>query len=107
MPCIHYFLNVAASVCFYSGPEWDTIPKGQLSHHRKDDGEFWIELNDFMKYFSGVTICSMTPDFDQDGCEDTISEFLIFHTLTNKVRNKGTNELMHGRNIRSGQDTSQ
>ena len=32
--------------------------------------------------------------------------FLDSH-LTNKVRNKGTNELMHGRNIRFGQDLNQ
>ena len=58
-----------------SGPEWDTIPKNAVRHANIDDGEFWMELGDFIKYFSGVTICSLIPDFDKDGCSDKLSKF--------------------------------
>ncbi|XP_034648609.1 calpain-12-like [Trachemys scripta elegans] len=29
---------------------------------KKDDGEFWMEMNDFVKYFDDLQICSLSPD---------------------------------------------
>jgi hypothetical protein len=37
-----------------------------------DDGEFWIDLKNFMRFFSQTTICSLTPDFDMDGDSDPL-----------------------------------
>ena len=45
--------------------------------------------------------------FRMNGCSwgNSVSQIqLVFHGLTNKVRNKETNEKMHGRNIKFGQD---
>ncbi|KAL3831485.1 hypothetical protein ACJMK2_023226 [Sinanodonta woodiana] len=54
-------------------PEWDTVPSNSVNHAKIDDGEFWMQLDDFIKFFSGLTICSITPDFDKDGSEDTLN----------------------------------
>ena len=48
-----------------------------MKHANIDDGEFWIELKDFIKFFTGVTICSLVPDFDKDGCKDELSKCII------------------------------
>ncbi|XP_025094427.1 LOW QUALITY PROTEIN: calpain-5-like [Pomacea canaliculata] len=47
--------------------EWEGVPEEQLQREKKDDGEFWVCLADFLTYFSDTTICSLTPDFDLDG----------------------------------------
>ncbi|KAK3588058.1 hypothetical protein CHS0354_012104 [Potamilus streckersoni] len=52
--------------------EWDTIPPDSVQPDSTDNGEFWMQLDDFIKYFSRLTICSITPDFDRDGSEDTL-----------------------------------
>ena len=57
-----------------SSREWQNIDPSDLSNLSKDDGEFWIALGDYVKYFSGVTICAMTPDFDKDGAADPLGE---------------------------------
>ncbi|XP_064614141.1 LOW QUALITY PROTEIN: calpain-2 catalytic subunit-like [Liolophura sinensis] len=46
------------------------VPKGSISTENKDDGEFWMSLDDFFVYFSQASICSITPDFDMDGRKD-------------------------------------
>lgn len=33
-----------------------------------------MSLVDFIKYFSGITVCSIVPDFDKDGASDVLSE---------------------------------
>ncbi|KAK3588059.1 hypothetical protein CHS0354_012105 [Potamilus streckersoni] len=53
--------------------DWDTVAPNSVKHANIDDGEFWMQLDDFIKYFSGLTICSITPDFDKDGSEDTLN----------------------------------
>ena len=66
--------------------EWDKIaPDVMESLHVRGraDGEFWVEIGDFLKYFSNIQICCFTPDFDEDGTEDNLSEkdmFLPYHT---------------------------
>ncbi|OWF55497.1 Calpain-B [Mizuhopecten yessoensis] len=52
--------------------EWSLVPEGAVPHANKDDGEFYISIEDFMQCFNLVTICSITPDFDRDGSEDTL-----------------------------------
>ncbi|KAH9503245.1 hypothetical protein Btru_068552 [Bulinus truncatus] len=56
--------------------EWKTIPENSIEFPNKDDGEFYVSLEDFMKYFSHTTICSLTPDFDMDGCSDSLNHIL-------------------------------
>ncbi|KAL4222080.1 peptidase C2 [Mactra antiquata] len=53
--------------------EWDTVDSSNIPHANADDGEFYMSLQNFIKYFSGVTVCSMIPDFDQDGCKDSLN----------------------------------
>ncbi|XP_060558331.1 calpain-2 catalytic subunit-like [Ruditapes philippinarum] len=53
--------------------EWNTVDPDAIPYANKDDGEFWIALKDFIKYFSGVTLCSLVPDFDKDGCTDSLN----------------------------------
>lgn len=47
--------------------------KDKMKVQKKADGEFWMTINDYMKYFSDLHVCNFTPDFDQDGKEDGLS----------------------------------
>ncbi|XP_041366750.1 calpain-1 catalytic subunit-like [Gigantopelta aegis] len=53
--------------------EWDSVVRKTVENPNKDDGEFWISLDDFMTYFSQTTICSLTPDVDSDGRADSLT----------------------------------
>ncbi|BFY99029.1 hypothetical protein BsWGS_02069 [Bradybaena similaris] len=57
-------------------PEWSTLARSSVTPPEKDDGEFYISLSDFMKYFSQTVICSLTPDFDCDGRSDNLNYVL-------------------------------
>ncbi|KAK7100681.1 calpain-5-like isoform X2 [Littorina saxatilis] len=52
--------------------EWEDVSIGEVPRAVKDEGEFWICLDDFMRYFRKPTVCSLTPDFDQDGVPDSL-----------------------------------
>lgn len=53
--------------------EWGTVPEGAVPVANIDDGEFWMSLKDFIVYFSGITVCSLIPDFDLDGRPDSLN----------------------------------
>ncbi|XP_077178865.1 calpain-3 isoform X1 [Paroedura picta] len=45
--------------------EWNLIDKSEkirLQHKIAEDGEFWISHEDFMKYFTKLEMCNLTPD---------------------------------------------
>ncbi|XP_046583089.1 calpain-9-like [Haliotis rubra] len=52
--------------------EWSTLQMGNNLHHDNEDGEFWMNMDDFIRYFDQTTICSLTPDFDIDGRSDPL-----------------------------------
>ncbi|XP_060616917.2 calpain-3 isoform X1 [Anolis sagrei] len=48
-----------------SSDEWNVIDnaeKSRLQHKVLEDGEFWISLQDFLRYFTKLEICNITPD---------------------------------------------
>ncbi|KAK7100682.1 calpain-9-like isoform X2 [Littorina saxatilis] len=53
--------------------EWEGVSTSEVPRAVKDEGEFWICLDDFMIYFNEPTVCSLTPDFDQDGVSDSLN----------------------------------
>ncbi|XP_030804924.1 calpain-3 isoform X5 [Camarhynchus parvulus] len=45
--------------------EWDSVneeEKIRLQHKVVEDGEFWISFQDFMRHFTKLEICNLTPD---------------------------------------------
>ncbi|XP_053567152.1 calpain-9 [Bombina bombina] len=45
--------------------EWnfiDAAEKNRLCQKSLDDGEFWMKIEDFKRYFDKVEICNLTPD---------------------------------------------
>lgn len=53
-------------------PEWKSI-QGTIVGPNKDDGEFYISLEHFLYFFTTLTICNITPDFDSDGRSDSLN----------------------------------
>uniref|UniRef100_A0A4X2M2F8 Calpain 12 n=1 Tax=Vombatus ursinus TaxID=29139 RepID=A0A4X2M2F8_VOMUR len=47
-----------------SCPRWAALPEEWRDALlvKKEDGEFWMELDDFLKYFDTVQICSLSPE---------------------------------------------
>uniref|UniRef100_A0A8C5U8T3 Calpain-3 n=1 Tax=Malurus cyaneus samueli TaxID=2593467 RepID=A0A8C5U8T3_9PASS len=45
--------------------EWNSVDEAEkirLQHKIVEDGEFWISFQDFMRYFTKLEICNLTPD---------------------------------------------
>lgn len=45
--------------------EWDAIPRAQrkqIGLTIDNDGEFWMNFSDFLRYFDRVEICNLSPD---------------------------------------------
>ncbi|KAJ8314394.1 hypothetical protein KUTeg_008955 [Tegillarca granosa] len=60
-------------------PEWDSVPPGSVEQVNKEDGEFYMALDHFLYYFSNVTICNLTPDFDRDGTSDSLNHIACLY----------------------------
>nr|XP_027796999.1 calpain-12 [Marmota flaviventris] len=47
-----------------SCPRWDALPAEwrEALLVKKEDGEFWMELQDFLRHFNTVQICSLSPE---------------------------------------------
>ncbi|XP_062033682.1 calpain-12 [Lepus europaeus] len=47
-----------------SCPRWDSLPAQwrDALQVQKEDGEFWMELQDFLHHFNTVQICSLSPE---------------------------------------------
>ena len=46
--------------CSYRSPEWDKIDKAsrdKIGLTFDDDGEFWMTMDDYCKYFTNMSIC--------------------------------------------------
>ena len=46
----------------------------QLDVRFDPDGEFWMSLDDYVRYFHTTSVCSLAPDFDRDGLDDGLSK---------------------------------
>ncbi|XP_073483690.1 calpain-9 isoform X2 [Aquarana catesbeiana] len=55
-----------------NSPEWSSIDPAErkrLCQTSLDDGEFWMKMEDFKRYFDKVEICNLTPDALDDDIE--------------------------------------
>uniref|UniRef100_A0A8C5NAF4 Calpain 9 n=1 Tax=Gouania willdenowi TaxID=441366 RepID=A0A8C5NAF4_GOUWI len=49
----------------WSDKEWDSVDssdKNRIMQNSREDGEFWMEFEDFKRNYNKVEICNMTPD---------------------------------------------
>ena len=54
--------------------EVDNETKESMNLRSKGDGEFWMTLIDYYKFFKDTHLCNFTPDFDEDGKEDNLGQ---------------------------------
>ena len=56
---------------------WDAVSeadKRRLGFEDRDNGEWWMTYGDFVGNYDDATLCTMGPDFDEDGevCGDRL-----------------------------------
>ena len=61
-------------IVYYRSEEWKRIER-YVDAPNRDDGEFYISLDYVLYFFSSLTICNITPDFDRDGSPDSLSKY--------------------------------
>eukprot|EP00064_Thunnus_orientalis_P015576 superscaffoldBa00002913_g15630 len=52
-----------------NSPEWDEVDPSERDdlHLQMEDGEFWMSFSEFLRQFSRIEICNLTPDvLDED-----------------------------------------
>ncbi|XP_017550902.1 calpain 2, (m/II) large subunit a [Pygocentrus nattereri] len=42
--------------------EWNSVNASERENVKADDGEFWMSFSDFLRHYSRVEICTLTPD---------------------------------------------
>uniref|UniRef100_A0A4W4ER96 Calpain 2, (m/II) large subunit b n=1 Tax=Electrophorus electricus TaxID=8005 RepID=A0A4W4ER96_ELEEL len=42
--------------------EWNYVDASERENVKAEDGEFWMSFSDFMKHYSRLEICTLTPD---------------------------------------------
>ncbi|KAK6489902.1 calpain-2 catalytic subunit-like [Huso huso] len=42
--------------------EWNYVEASQRTNVKAEDGEFWMSFSDFMRHYSRLEICNLTPD---------------------------------------------
>lgn len=82
--------------------EWNNLSlniQQKLARRKKADGEFWIDLDDFVKHFDKLEICNLTADCLLDPPKTW--EVSVIHSRWEKGRNAGgTNVITRWRNPR-------
>ncbi|XP_063584758.1 calpain-A-like [Penaeus indicus] len=56
---------------------WSGVPEEQrqkLGVNSLSDGEFWMSYDDFCEQFEEVSVCTIGPDFDNDGTVDHVGQ---------------------------------
>lgn len=42
--------------------EWNSVDPSERPNANKEDGEFWMSFSDFLRHWSRIEICTLTPD---------------------------------------------
>uniref|UniRef100_A0A4W6DPM6 Calpain 2, (m/II) large subunit b n=1 Tax=Lates calcarifer TaxID=8187 RepID=A0A4W6DPM6_LATCA len=45
--------------------EWNYV-QGDCPHANAEDGEFWMSFNEFLRHYSRIEVCTLTPDTIED-----------------------------------------
>uniref|UniRef100_A0A665T3L7 Calpain 2, (m/II) large subunit b n=1 Tax=Echeneis naucrates TaxID=173247 RepID=A0A665T3L7_ECHNA len=45
--------------------EWNSV-QGECPHANAEDGEFWMSFRDFLRHYSRIEVCTLTPDTIED-----------------------------------------
>lgn len=45
-----------------SSSEWNAVSPSERDNVKAEDGEFWMSFSDFVRHYSRIEICTLTPD---------------------------------------------